>query len=545
MQKVFLCVPLCSCENSVLKRIQQLPKVELNNKKELKNRIHRKIILIASVCCLLGSGRLAAETVVIEQDSQGNYIIDSEAKLAQFAQNVNDGISYSGETIILPHDIVLSTVKYPKTNHTPIGMYGKPFLGTLDGQGHQIMNLQVNSDYYAGLFGYIGAGGVVKNLTISSMEVRVNKGDEDYMTCFVGGIVGYNEGTIVGCANRGVTVYGNVSNAYVGGIAGENTGSILNCYNLGRVYTSSNSGNYLGGIVGENASSGTIRNCFVRASIDEGNKATRNHPICANNQAATANISGCFYMNGVSTDNYVNLSLDNSSTNDLSSFNNEKKNVLLKDRILYSDGAWNTFCVPFNIPAGASDESPIAGATVMELDKTNSNFNPLTGVLTLYFIDATTIQAGLPYIIKWDEAIDGNLSNPVFLGVTVEDKSATERAVTTNDGHVTFQGIFDALSITEKDESILYLGAANTLYYPNEAMTIGSCRAYFKLNGTSKARFCILNLGDSETTSIHERPFTQRDDEADTWFSLDGRRLNGKPKQCGVYINNGRKVVVK
>ena len=509
------------------------------------NRI--KIALIASVCCLWGSGRVAAQ-VVINQDSEGNYIIDSEAKLTQFALNVNNGNDYRGETIILANDIELSTVEYPQANHTPIGVYGieeyrRPFRGTFDGQGYKITNLQVNANYYAGLFGYIGAGGVVKDLTISSIEVRVDKEDEDFTTCFVGAIAGYNEGTIVGCANRGVTVYGNVSIAYVGGIAGENTGSIQNCYNLGRVYTTSNYSNFLGGIAGENASSGTIRNCFVRAGIDELNKAF-DGPICANNQAVAANISGCFYMNGTSTDNYVNLSLYNNLSNDLSSFNNQTKNVLLQDRTIYSDGAWNTFCVPFSIPAGALGYSPIAGATVKELDRTTSNFNPSTGVLTLNFIDATIIQAGKPNIIKWDEAIAEDLSNPVFLGVTVEDKTNAECAVTTSDGNVTFQGIFDAFSIPEEDKSILYLGDANQLYYPNDAMMIGSCRAYFKLNVISSVKSCILNFDESETATIHNTPFTLHN-EADAWFSLDGRRLNSKPAISGVYINNGRKVVVK
>ena len=31
----------------------------------------------------------------------------------------------------------------------------------------------------------------------------------------------------------------------------------------------------------------------------------------------------------------------------------------------------------------------------------------------------------------------------------------------------------------------------------------------------------------------------------DSWYSLDGRRLSGKPSVKGVYINNGRKVVIK
>jgi len=29
------------------------------------------------------------------------------------------------------------------------------------------------------------------------------------------------------------------------------------------------------------------------------------------------------------------------------------------------------------------------------------------------------------------------------------------------------------------------------------------------------------------------------------WFTLDGRRLQGQPTQKGVYINNGKKVVIK
>ncbi len=45
------------------------------------------------------------------------------------------------------------------------------------------------------------------------------------------------------------------------------------------------------------------------------------------------------------------------------------------------------------------------------------------------------------------------------------------------------------------------------------------------------------------TTSIHATGAvtTQRDG----WYSLDGRRLSGKPSVKGVYINNGRKVVIK
>jgi len=31
----------------------------------------------------------------------------------------------------------------------------------------------------------------------------------------------------------------------------------------------------------------------------------------------------------------------------------------------------------------------------------------------------------------------------------------------------------------------------------------------------------------------------------EAWYSLDGRRLNGKPSLAGVYLYNGVKVVIK
>ena len=32
---------------------------------------------------------------------------------------------------------------------------------------------------------------------------------------------------------------------------------------------------------------------------------------------------------------------------------------------------------------------------------------------------------------------------------------------------------------------------------------------------------------------------------SDVWFDLSGRKLNGKPVKKGVYVQNGKKVVIK
>jgi hypothetical protein len=56
----------------------------------------------------------------------------------------------------------------------------------------------------------------------------------------------------------------------------------------------------------------------------------------------------------------------------------------------------------------------------------------------------------------------------------------------------------------------------------------------------------VLNFGDDETTgiiSVHDSGFMVNG--SDAWYTLDGRKLDGKPTRAGVYINNGKAVVIK
>jgi hypothetical protein len=52
-----------------------------------------------------------------------------------------------------------------------------------------------------------------------------------------------------------------------------------------------------------------------------------------------------------------------------------------------------------------------------------------------------------------------------------------------------------------------------------------------------------LNLDWGENTnSIHNAQFIMHNDE---WYDLQGRKLNGQPTVKGVYINGGKKVMIK
>ena len=233
--------------------------------------------------------------------------------------------------------------------------------------------------------------------------------------------------------------------------------------------------------------------------------------------------------------------------------------VQLQGRTLYKDGAWNTLCLPFNVTIA---DSPLAGATVKELNATTSNLN--NGTLTLNFSDnLTAIEAGTPYIVKWAKA-DGydeadpetrDVKNPVFTGVTI---SGTEPTPVTFTGG-SFVGQYSLFSIVANDavlgenqgylNEIIMLGSGNKLGYSQNPRTLHSFRAHFYVpanGGGQQARSFVLDFGEGEQTGILSTTnFTNFTNSAAAWYDMQGRKLNAQPTKKGLYIVNGKKIVVK
>ena len=57
-------------------------------------------------------------------------------------------------------------------------------------------------------------------------------------------------------------------------------------------------------------------------------------------------------------------------------------------------------------------------------------------------------------------------------------------------------------------------------------------------------RAFVLNF-DGETTSLREISNEELVISNYDYYTLDGRKLHSKPTQKGLYIHNGRKVVIK
>ena len=169
----------------------------------------------------------------------------------------------------------------------PIGNDSSPFTGTFDGSNHTITGLSINRSREnadgTGLFGRSGSGAVIEHVSLADANVNNPDSKEN-----IGGLVGYNEGTV-----NETSVSGNVSGTVsgtdrVGGVVGQNTGSVDNSsasanvsgndwvgglvgFNTGTVNSSNATGNVsgtgnLGGLVGENEG-GVVHSSYATGNV--------------------------------------------------------------------------------------------------------------------------------------------------------------------------------------------------------------------------------------------------------------------------------------
>lgn len=257
----------------------------------------------------------------------------------------------------------------------------------------------------------------------------------------------------------------------------------------------------------------------------------------------------------IAADTWIyNMLCDDNADNsiDIANHNGETVNVTLNGRTLYKDGKWNTLCLPFSLTAEQiAAHADFAGASLMELDTDGKNgFDTTDGTLWLTFKKATAIVAGVPYLVKWD-AMGDNLTSPMFNNVII-DATASTMVSDADDGlqEVQMVGCYSPMPVLADDKSILFLGEANMLYCSTVDRNIRPFRTYFsvpyiKENVGIKARAFTLNFDGEKATGILEvsADFGERKNHA--WYSLDGVRLSGKPTLRGIYINKGKKIIIK
>lgn len=552
----------------------------------------KRIILLATLLAMW-QGTFAQEAhFTANGTEQGTkekpFLIKSIEDLNYLAEDIANGVpkdgdgfpmGYKGKYFKLTADLDYSGVALNEkgSNFKPIGFGDESdapnhhfFAGFFDGDNHTIKGITVNNPegYGIGLFGYIYMPAVIKNIKLENcsftgnFEVGAIVGVNaiDFNSHIVGGGGGssssdtekhgiYNCQVASNVTVKGVeaTIEGETLNsAFIGGIIGSsNSITVSNCISAAKV----EGYDCVGGITGRLKSTndkelGIIEDCYYTG--ENSVSGTNNYGIIAGAYGPVTDYDGSEGTKGLLAitlfDDDTHEAIKNATR--IENYSGQTPNLTIKGRTLYKDNKWNTICLPFSIDN--LNGTALEGATVKTLETTTFT----NGTLTLNFSkeSKTAIEAGKPYAVKWESG--SAIENPTFNSVSLSSETTSVET-----DHITFQPLFAPVGLTTNDKQTLYMGGNNKLYYPTSAFNINAFRALFKLKGltvgtivspTTASRFMLNFDGEEEVaTGISSVSCDGIATDNNGWYSIDGRRLSSKPTQRGIYLNNGKKIVVK
>ena len=228
---------------------------------------------------------------------------------------------------------------------------------------------------------------------------------------------------------------------------------------------------------------------------------------------------------------------------------------------------WSTICLPFEMDADMIDDAFGTGTEVVDFSEallhTSANatsagtkVDNIQIELTTMPTDERVISPNTPCLIKVPSAVTTFGLDAVDLAAEDEPKTESNQKLYKIDSSATWSAtkrksylVGNYNPNTVLDEDALYL-SDNKYYYSNGSTKMKALRAYFNL-------FVVLsnkNVGSPVKDLSFEvdgvlvdaiEGISAEEVAANGWYDLNGRKLSAKPAAKGIYINNGKKVVVK
>ena len=223
----------------------------------------------------------------------------------------------------------------------------------------------------------------------------------------------------------------------------------------------------------------------------------------------------------------------------------------------------STVCLPFAYTKKTGDGSFYAFSGIEKVDNEY--------IATMTEPGTSTLTANTPYLYKAETTGVTDFSGTYAIPASIE-------AGTTISGDWTFKGTYSTIEWTDAPAEPTYgfsAQDANAGITQGQFVKVGSyvrikpMRAYLQYNGSdsqftnarSLTRAAATTSDDTLPETIGVRLISANGEvtaigtlytrtgevsfDSEAWYTLDGKRLNAKPNTKGIYVNNGKKVVIK
>ena len=286
------------------------------------------------------------------------------------------------------------------------------------------------------------------------------------------------------------------------------------------------------------------------AKINNSNSTTRQILYHTKDKSSTYYVFGNYASSNIGEEGYATVYLykkhvvkEFSDTEDLKASLPKTSpladQTVILDRKVYS--GWNTFCVPFALTQTQLEEAYGSGAVAKYLSGVTTD----GAAATLHFTpeEGGGIEANKAYLLYLTADVT---EAKTFSDVTLQpagDCTTTVRA--DNGGDYTFQGILAPTALATNDRQYFLNSAGTYFVLPlNNTSQMKATRAYIIVPAPAapaQGRQYSFDFNGT-TTAIDNVNVSGMEDGA--WYTISGIRIN-RPAAKGVYIHNGRKVIVK
>ena len=518
------------------------------------------------------------------------YSITTTADWNDFVNVVNGGYTFSGQFVKLGNDVSVSTMAGTSD--------AKSFQGTFDGDGHTLTFNNGTaetpfSEQYCAPFRHV-KNAVMKNLHVDGTIYTSAKK--------AAGIVGESHGalTLAGCISS-ISIHSSVSGdgthgGLVSTLSGRGNTILIDGCVFDGSFATTNGTNNCGGFIGWGGyNKPTIKNSLLKPSSVAANMLGSNFArwYTGDGGIYEPTITNCYYVavdnlpTDQGTDAVAHTTAPTNLGSEVEDYGMVKayENGILFDGIYYvvpatisltdndtytrtkdmetssatyrktTDrvGKFHSWLVPFDHTITATDADKFK---FYKINMISNSPDPETEATDETWMFVKKMQAGdvlnanMPYLYVPLEAVTDYVftADDNILKAKADDARIT---MMTAENTYTLYATYGPTTATAQ-APFYYMNINGNLSLGNDGtVTVGSFRWIMRVeskfgSGSSAAyaRRIIIYDGESETTGVNE---VRASDgvSADSWYSLDGRKLQGKPSRAGVYIYNGVKVVIK